>query len=283
MPLPPPTAAAPSATPAPAAARRRRAARLGLAAAALAALLAGCATGGTAGPADVVVPSSSGPSLPNGTVLDLAVPASTASIPLVDQDGKTVTLGAYAGKTVVLTDFLTQCQEICPLTSAAMSQVSGALAKANRSDVVILETTVDPKRDDVAHLKAYQKLFGATPRWSFLTGTQSDIEALWKQFGVSLEPVPITEKPLPKDWLTGKPLTYDVDHQDVVIVIGPDGHERWLVNGTPSIGTPSDVPSTLQGFLSPQGLQNESAAPEPNWTSSDVLAAVSYVSGTPVS
>ena len=211
------------------------------------------------------------------------MPDATLNLPLVDQDGKTVTLASFAGKTVVLADFLTQCQEICPLTSAALSDVSSAVTKAGLDDdVVILEASVDPERDDVAHLAAYQKLFGASPNWTFVTGNPSDIDALWKQFGVGLERKDIDEDPAPKDWLTGAPLTYDIDHQDIVIVIGPDGHEKWLVNGTPSIGPSAGVPSTLQSFLSEDGLANESAPPDPSWTAADVEAAIAYVTGTPV-
>jgi protein SCO1/2 len=219
-------------------------------------------------------------SLPNGTVFDLAVPAATSSLPFVDQSGRTVTLASFVGKTVVLVDFLTLCQEICPLTSANMAGVASAVDKAGLTgDVTILEVTVDPERDDVAHLSAYQKLFGARPNWHFLTGRPTDVAALWKAFGVATERKPLTGAPAAKDWLTGRALTYDVDHQDVVIVIGPDGHERWLVNGTPSIPGPSAVPSTLQSYLSDDGLANESAPPDPSWTVADVDAAIAYITG----
>jgi protein SCO1/2 len=242
-------------------------------------VLSGCASGAASPSASAVAPTPA-----NGTLVDVALPSATASLPFVDQDGRTVTLASLVGKTVVLADFLTLCQEICPLTSSNIAAVSAAVEKAGLSqDVVLLEATVDPGRDDVAHLAAYQKLFGASPHWSFLTGRPSDIALLWKSVGVATERRVITENPPPKDWLTGAPLTYDIDHQDVVIVIGPDGHERWLVNGTPSISTPSSVPSTLQSFLSEDGLANESAPPDPSWTAADVEAAIAYVTGHPVS
>ena len=120
------------------------------------------------------------------------------------------------------------------------------------------------------------------PGWQFLTGQPADVAALWKSFGVATERKDLDEEPAAKDWLTGKPLTYDIDHQDVVIVIGPDGHERWLVNGTPSVTTPSGVPPTLQSFLSDEGLKNESAPADPSWTAADVEAALTYVTGTQI-
>jgi protein SCO1/2 len=245
-------------------------------AAAFAAVLALAACSG--GPAVPV--ASPSPTPPNGTVLDIAVPPSTAALPLRDQAGRTVTLASFVGKTVVIADFLTLCQEICPLTSANMSSVSTSLTKAGlTNDVVILEVSVDPTRDDVTHLAAYQKLFGAQAHWSFLTGAPADIATLWKSFGVATEQTPITESPAPKDWLTAAPLTYDIGHQDVVIIIGADGHEKWLVNGTPSVSSRSAVPSTLQSFLSADGLANESAPPDPSWTAADVESAITYVTG----
>ena len=239
--------------------------------------LAGCAAtpSGPASGTPTPTPSS-------GTVLDIAVPAATAALPLVDQDGRTVTLASLRGKTVVLVDFLTLCQEVCPLTTANVRAVSQAVERAGSGDVRILEATVDPERDTPARLAAYQRLWGAHTNWSLVTGTAGDIAALWKSFGVGYDRTPSTETPAPKDWLTGKPLTYDVEHQDIVFVIGPDGHERWLVDGTPRVSGPSPVPAPLQSFLSADGRANETAPPDPSWTPQDVEAAIAYVTGHPV-
>jgi len=233
--------------------------------------LAGCASASPSATSTAPTPSA-------GTVFDLAVPEKTAALPLVDQAGRTVTLASLRGKTVVLVDFLSLCQEVCPLTSANVREVSQSLDAAHLSgDVQILETTVDPERDTPQRLAAYQKLFGARAGWSFVTGSPTDVAALWKSFGVAYERTPTTATPPPKDWLTGAPLTYDVDHQDVVVVIGPDGHERWLIDGTPKVSSPSTVPAPLQSFLNDDGHANETAPADPTWTPADVVSAVRYV------
>jgi len=230
------------------------------------------------------VSGSSRPTPSSGTAFDVAVPAEVANLPLLDQSGRIVTLASLKGKTVVLADFLTLCQEICPLTSANLRLVDDAVSRSGLTgSVQLLEVTVDPERDTPARLTAYQKLFGARPGWSFATGTTAQITALWKQFGVAYERTPEPAGDAPADWLTGRPLTYDVDHQDVVIVIGPDGHERWLVNGTPHVSTSEAVPPTLQGFLNDDGLANETAPADPSWTPADVEQAIAFVSGHPVS
>ena len=254
----------------------RRRGRLAIVAA-IAVGLVGCSTAAPAPTPPVRTPA-------NGTTLDVAVPAATAALPLVDQSGRTVTLASLRGTTVVLVDFLTLCQEVCPLTSANVREVSDALDAAHLSGGVrILEVTVDPERDTPQRLTAYQKLYGAKPGWSLLTGTTADIAALWKSFGVGYEKSSTTAAPPPKDWLTGAPLTYDVDHQDVVIIIGPDGHERWLVDGTPKVSGPSAVPSSMQSFLNEDGHRNESAPADPSWAATDVVSAVRFVVTSPSS
>ena len=256
----------------------RRPGRLVVLAPVLVVTLTAC---GTAASPSLSTPPAGTPS--SGTVLDVVVPPATAALPLVDQSGRAVSLASLKGKTVVLVDFLTLCQEVCPLTSANVRAVSEAVERAGLSgEVRILETTVDPERDTPSRLTAYRRLFGAHADWSLVTGSRGDIAALWKSFGVGYERSPTTTRPAATDWLTGKPLTYDVDHQDIVIVSGPDGHERWLVDGTPRVSGPSSVPSTLQSFLTADGRANESAPPDPSWTPADVEAAVAYVTGHPI-
>lgn len=238
-------------------------------------------TGCSSGPVTVVSSQTAGggASLAVGTTMDRPVPAEVANLPLVNQDGATVTLASLRGKTVVLTDFLTLCQEICPLTSAVFGTAQQRVAKAGLSDqVVFLEGTVDPARDTPARLAAYQKLFGPEPNWQFLTGTQADLDALWKFFGVYHEKQPEGSGPAPTDWLTGQPLTYDVAHQDVVVILGTDGNQKWLVNGTPNTGGVKPPP-TLDAFLSADGKQNLTNPADPSWTAEDILAAIGQATG----
>ncbi|HEU4568439.1 MAG TPA: hypothetical protein VFR99_10425, partial [Marmoricola sp.] len=131
---------------------------------------------------------------------------------------------------------------------------------------------------------AYQKLFpaelfGPKADWLLATGSAKDLAALWQYFGVSYDKVPEGgDGPPPKDWLTGQPLTFDVEHQDVVWVIGPDGHRRWEENGTPD--THGEAPPTpLDRFLSRTGRDNLAAPGAESWSAADVTAAVGYVTG----
>lgn len=254
--------------------QRTRAAGLAAVLAGLGLLAAACSS---AAPA-----AASQPQPANGTVLDRALPAAVLSLPLVDQQGKVTTLASLHGKTIVLTDSLTLCQEVCPLTSTNFRVIDEAVAKAGLADQVeLLEVTVDPERDTPQRLAAYQKLFGAQPNWSFLTGTPAQIATLWQVLGVAYDKVPEGAGPPPTDWLTGKPLTYDVSHQDVVFVIDGQGHERWLITGT-AFTNGVHPPSTLDQFLSDTGKANLATPADFSWRPQDVQAAVAWVTGHPV-
>jgi cytochrome oxidase Cu insertion factor (SCO1/SenC/PrrC family) len=252
---------------------RTAGARGALAAAAASLCLAVAACGGTAPEARTQAP----PSPTAGTVLDNPIDPAVLAMPLVDEQGRKVSLGALAGKTVVLTDFLTTCQEVCPMTSVNFRDAALAVRAAGLGDSVeFVEITVDPERDTPSRLAAYQKLFGAQPNWHFMTaGTAT--AALWKSLGVGYQKTP-AENPAPTDWLTGRKLTYDVAHQDVVFVIDAAGHERWITQGNPSTDG-HQPPATLNGFLNDEGRANLSAPSQPSWSARDIEAAVSYVTG----
>jgi len=52
------------------------------------------------------------------------LPPDIANTPLVDETGRTTNLAAFKGKIVVLTDFMTLCQEVCPITTAVLNQAA---------------------------------------------------------------------------------------------------------------------------------------------------------------
>ena len=260
--------------------RARTAARVG-ALVAVAGVVAGCGGQTAAGSDGPVAQAGAAAMVAGGNTLDQAVPDGAASARLVDQDGRPFTLASLRGTTVVLAPVLTLCQETCPMTSANLHR---AAAKAGGSgDVVFLEVSVDPARDTVHRLHAYQQKYGALPGWRLATGTPGAVTAFWKALGVSLEKVPTEEKV--RDWLTGKTLAhpYDVQHQDLVMIVGPSGRMRWIDVGRPD-ARGERLPSTLQAFLSDQGRQNYShpgAGGASAWRVADVEQALAYLDQHP--
>jgi protein SCO1/2 len=239
-------------------------------------LVAGCAAGHTASHAA----GRSGPPAPPGNTLDQPVPARAATAPLVDQDGRPLTLRSLRGRVVVLAPVLTMCQETCPMTSENLHIAAEEARRAGQADrVVFLEVTVDPERDTVRRLHAYAAQYGALPDWRLATGRPAQVTALWKALGVSTEKAP-SHGPV-RDWLTGKRLAhpYDVHHQDVVVAIDPAGRLRWITVGRPD-ARGRRLPTTLHRFLDGEGRRNYShpgAGGADSWTVQDVEQAVAYV------
>lgn len=246
---------------------------------ALLVVLSACSSSGLTSASGGPSPAASAFAAPiAGTTLDMA-PGAVSALPFVNQDGQTVSLDSLRGQTVVLTDFLTLCQEVCPLTAGNFEEIARQVKMSGASDkITLLEITVDPDRDTAARLKAYSKGLAAGLNWQFWTGPPANIAALWKQMGVFYEKVPEDPGNHSVDWGTGKALTYDVDHQDVVFVLGADGHEKWLTQGNPNLQGGS-LPAFLAHLLNDKGRANLASPGAGSWTAGDVTAALSYVMG----
>jgi protein SCO1/2 len=194
------------------------------------------------------------------------------SAPLTNQHGAPVTLNSFKGKTVLLVPFLTLCADICPLTTGNLSQVEQSLSKQNAANMVqVVEMSVDPGRDTPARLSAYAKLTGA--KWQLVTESPSTLSKIAKFFGFYYQKIP-EDSPPSIDWLTGKPLTYDIDHSDGYVVISPNGVEKFVTAAAPEYhGTLNPV---IYRFLSEAGLQHLKHEPGPSYVPGDILKALSW-------
>jgi len=188
-----------------------------------------------------------------------------------------VSLASLRGKVVVLAPFLSLCQDECPLVTGAFLELRRDMRAAGLGDrVAFVEATVDPGRDSVARLAAYEKEFGAN--WDLWTGSPASVAAFWRAFGVSYQKAP-EDQPPKLDWWTGQPLTYDVVHTDGYILIDASGRERFVDAGAPHVPGLSPKLRSLLG----QGALHGLAHPEqPTWTVASALASISWVLGTNV-
>ncbi len=81
------------------------------------------------------------------------------------------------------------------------------------------------------------------------------------------------------DWLTGKPLTYDVTHSDVLVYINPQGQEKFTIVGLPNAqGRP--LPLAMQQFLSDLGRTHQGRPTADTWTVAEGLSVLSWLTGT---
>ena len=213
-----------------------------------------------------------------GTTISRPIPAALLPLPLTNQHGEKVELDSWPGKTVLLVPFLSLCQDVCPLITGNLVAVEQSLqADHAASKVQIVELTVDPRRDTPARLAAYAKLTGAD--WELVTEPPAELRRLAKFFGFYYQKVP-EDDPDARDWWTGKPLTYDVDHTDNYFVIDPDGTERVVQDAAPDFhGT---LNPKLYKFLDALGRQHLKQAPQPDWTPADALQALAVSIGRPL-
>ena len=243
--------------------------------------LAACGGRSAAGKAQPAAASQlKPPAALGGVTLKVPLPAAVAGLPLTTAAGQRTTLAAYRGKIVMIAPFLTLCQDMCPMISAnvaAMARQIQAAGLAGR--VALLEITVDPQRDTPARLTAYQKLFGGKlPGWTLLRASPAGTAALWKFFHVYYQREP-EDKPPGVDWLTGKRLTYDVEHGNNLIFLSPDGTERYAVDAAADTRD-ALPPGTLVRFLNGQGLTNlYHPAPADSWTVPQAMQVVSWLAG----
>jgi protein SCO1/2 len=223
----------------------------------------GSAGGGSAGP---------------GTAVHIHVPESLRRLVLTNQRGQHVELSSWPGRTVLLVPFLTLCQDICPLTTGNLLQVQRSLnADRAAAQVEIVELTVDPARDTPARLAAYAKLTDSD--WQLLTAPPAELARLAKFFGFSYQKVP-EDHPDARDWWTGRRLTYDIDHTDNYFVIDPAGIERIVQDAAPDFH--GRLNPRLDKFLDALGRQHLQHPPQPDWTPTDVLNALSVSVGRPL-
>lgn len=216
-----------------------------------------------------------------GSYLDEAIPADVLAVPLFDQNGKSFTLGSLKGKYLVLTNFLTSCQEICPMTTANSRTIGEAVsASALKDKVKVLEISVDAERDLAPRLMAYFDMYQSSS-FSIASGSNDALSKVWTYFGAPATKTPMTahdKASLPVDWQTGKPSEYDMSHPDVVIIVGPDSRWKWIDLGSPNAGK-AVIPEKLKKFLSEEGLKNLAKPEEPTWSVEAVYSALKDLTG----
>lgn len=252
----------------------RRASAALLATAAAVALLAAC--GGD--------PPGNPPGKPPasyGAAGNRLVPASVGNLPFTTSSGARMSLSDLRGKVVVLTDFLTLCGEQCPMTSANMNLMARTVSQDGLADqVVFVDFTVDPGRDTPARLAAYRNLYGKARNWLLLTASPANLAKFCQYFGIFYAKTKEGNPPA-RDWLNGKPLTYDIAHQDAVVFLDKQGHERFVLQGQADTrGT--TPPAALDKFLDAQGHQNLTHPGPLSWTVPEGLRIVSWLLGRKV-
>lgn len=136
---------------------------------------------------------------------------------LTDESGKTVSMASLKGKVVVLQFMDPKCTDICPIVSQELVLADKYLG-AKSADVTFVAVNVNQYHEKQSELQAFSKEHGLSKlsNWYFLTGSTADLQKVWKDYGIYVEPNP----------------TGDVVHSSYYYFIDKNGVERYLAPAT---------------------------------------------------
>jgi len=113
-----------------------------------------------------------------------------ADVPLVDQNGKAVSLATLKGKPVLVDFIYTSCPGPCLMITAKMENVALRLGSELGRKVRLVSISVDPEHDGPKQMLDYAQKQGADQNgWLFLTGSPGNIDralAAFKKVGERL-------------------------------------------------------------------------------------------------
>jgi protein SCO1 len=149
---------------------------------------------------------------------------------LIDQNSSVISLSDFRGKVVVLTFMDSECQDTCPITAAHFREIFRQFDQSESKQVVFLGVNVNVEVSAVADVLEATRAWhlDEIPDWHFLTGTQEELEPVWKDYGVAAE---------------HNPDGHSMMHTPGTFLIDPSGQERWYIS-TPFSGS-ADTNVTL--------------------------------------
>jgi cytochrome oxidase Cu insertion factor (SCO1/SenC/PrrC family) len=170
------------------------------------------------------------------STLDLPAPGFT----LTDQNGRAVSLAQLRGKVVLMTFLDPVCTTDCPIIAQELKQ-AGEMLGAQDARVELVAVVANPSYRSIAFTQAFDRQEGlaATPNWLYLTGSLSQLGAVWRQYGVTVENLPAGAM---------------AAHNDLAVVIDPAGQIRQEVGADPGPGT-SSTQSSFSVLLSQYARQ----------------------------
>lgn len=103
---------------------------------------------------------------------------------LTDQSGATVTLADQRGRPVALTFLTSNCADECAQTAAKLRSAIASLGP-NAGSVSWLAVSLDPAADTAQSSAAFVAQYQVAGALRFLAGTPSQLEPIWKAYGVA--------------------------------------------------------------------------------------------------
>jgi cytochrome oxidase Cu insertion factor (SCO1/SenC/PrrC family) len=157
----------------------------------------------------------------DSTSLDLPAPGFS----LTDQDSQPVSLASLRGKVVLMTFLDPVCTTDCPIIAQEFKQ-AGQMLGAQDKNVELVAIVANPTYRSTAFTQAFDRQEGlaTVPNWRYLTGSLSQLSAVWRQYGITVENLPAGSM---------------AAHNDLAVVIDPAGQIRQELSTDPGPGTTS--------------------------------------------
>jgi cytochrome oxidase Cu insertion factor (SCO1/SenC/PrrC family) len=155
------------------------------------------------------------------TTLDLPAPGFT----LTDQNGRAVSLAQLRGKVVLLTFLDPVCTTDCPIIAQEFKQ-TGEMLGAQDKNVELVAVVANPSYLSTTFTQAFDRQEGlaTVPNWLYLTGSLSQLGAVWRHYGVTVQNLPAGAMSA---------------HNDLAMVIDATGEIRQEVGADPGPATGS--------------------------------------------
>ncbi len=153
--------------------------------------------------------------------LNFAAPAFS----LTDQHGNQVSLASLRGRVVLLTFLDPVCTSDCPLIAQEFRDADQLLG-ASASRIQLVAIVANPLYRSVAYTRAFdsQEGLAGVSNWLFLTGSLTELQQAWKNYGVAAQILAAGGM---------------IAHSDVAYVIDRAGHTRSELDFDPGPGTSS--------------------------------------------
>jgi len=152
-------------------------------------------------------------------------PMNTLAPPLhlVDQRGRPIGLSDFRGRAVLLTFLDPVCTTDCPIIASEFVQATRMLGSAS-SRVALVAVVANPIYHSLEDVGAFDRQEGLdrVPNWYFLTGTVSQLRAVWKSYDMQVVVAGGGQM---------------IVHSEVAYVIDPSGHIRWIASDDPGPAT----------------------------------------------
>jgi len=153
-------------------------------------------------------PLSQNPDVDPGTSLPgQAAPDFT----LTNQFGARVSLRQFRDKAVVLAFVDSRCTSICPLTTLSLTEATRMLGRAAAAHIQLLGIDANPDATKVADVRAYSSAHQMLHSWDFLTGSNRQLAAVWRDYHVYVAAS-----------------HGNIDHEPAIYLIDERGRERTL-------------------------------------------------------